>query len=377
MAIQDPMVADYIRRKLQEEEEAKAASGKAQTMSNLAGLGEAASNLLQSSNPQVMFNRWDTMGAAPQTSQAQTFKTNLDPLRRAGAAEQEEVTQRHAKAEKDFQGTRQIEDLAQTRADDAAQRNAASERANPQSKASVDARAYLRMVAPNATSIQGFDSLSADQIDKMAPGLMQAFNAQQNREMQNAARGEAREDRRLAREDRMQDRQDRYNDRDAQIQDKRAYDAGIKAQSADQKRQQAMHEIEDRRTTIKQNIALLRDQIKNDGTWEMAGSHNQTLERRVDEIATDMAKLMDPTSVARPSEVENVKRTLVKPGFSNRNSTADEILAEFERDIDRRADSAYSIRGLTPPNPKSEEQGQGNAPFSIEAIRAERARRGR
>lgn len=124
------------------------------------------------------------------------------------------------------------------------------------------------------------------------------------------------------------------------------------AQRSDQiaeKKKLLMNEIEDRRQNINATLNQLDSMIKEDGTWEAFGSHNQDLDRKVDEIATDMAKLMDPNSVARPNEVEMVKRNLIQSGFKNSNSTARDILKNFKGEVNRRADAAYKIRGLQMP----------------------------
>jgi hypothetical protein len=60
-----------------------------------------------------------------------------------------------------------------------------------------------------------------------------------------------------------------------------------------------------------------------------------------------MAKLSDPSSVARPSEVEGFKKGLVSAGLGTRNKTAKDLLANFESEVNTRADNAYEIRGLS------------------------------
>lgn len=117
----------------------------------------------------------------------------------------------------------------------------------------------------------------------------------------------------------------------------------------DDKKKQSMNEIEDRRQNINSAIDTLTKQIDNYGTFEMIGPENQNMERLIDQVATDMAKLMDPNSVARPNEVELVKQGLVQSGFKNSNKTAKKILADFKNEVKRRADSAYKIRGLEAP----------------------------
>jgi len=119
--------------------------------------------------------------------------------------------------------------------------------------------------------------------------------------------------------------------------------------ASDEKKKATTNEIEQRRTNIKDNLALLQSQIDENGTWEAFGSHNQDMERRLDQIATDMSKLMDPNSVARPGEVELVKQGLIKAGFKNSNATAKKLLQNFEKEVDDRAANAYSIRGIDNP----------------------------
>lgn len=129
----------------------------------------------------------------------------------------------------------------------------------------------------------------------------------------------------------------------------RADALGVKKVEKDDKKKQAMNEIEDRRQNINSAIDALDKQIEDYGTYEMVGPQNQNMERLLDQVATDMAKLMDPSSVARPNEVELVKQGLVQSGFKNSNATARKILKEFKGEVERRADSAYTIRGMESP----------------------------
>ena len=134
------------------------------------------------------------------------------------------------------------------------------------------------------------------------------------------------------------------------------------SQIRNDKKLATMNEIEDRRQNMNTNLSKLKSMIDEDGTYEMFGSHNQDIDRLTEQIATDMAKLMDPNSVARPAEVEAIKKTLVRPGFSNKNSTAVNVLKNFEDEVNIRADSAYKIRGLESPlgRPQASEGNQSN-----------------
>lgn len=129
----------------------------------------------------------------------------------------------------------------------------------------------------------------------------------------------------------------------------------------DTKKKTLLNEVEDRRSNIEDNITRLESMIKENGTYEMFGSHNTDMDRLVDQIATDMAKLTDPNSVARPSEVEMFKKGLIQSNAASmRNSTALNILHNFRGEVNKRAENAYSIRGLDNPgsqadkNPKAQ-----------------------
>lgn len=141
---------------------------------------------------------------------------------------------------------------------------------------------------------------------------------------------------------------------------------GTKAAEKTDKLRTTMNEIEDRRQNINANLEQLKSMVDDKGTFESFGSHNQDMDRLIEQTATDMAKLMDPSSVARPAEVEAVKKTLIKPGFANTNATAKDILNNFQSEVDRRASSAYKIRGLEAPTnrPAAVSAGAASTPAS-------------
>jgi len=132
----------------------------------------------------------------------------------------------------------------------------------------------------------------------------------------------------------------------SEAQERASARAEEKAIASQEKKMAAMNEVEDRRRNILDNVDLVDKMIADKGTFEMFGSHNQDLDRRVDMIATDMAKLADPSSVARPSEVEMFKKGLVESGLGKRNSTARDLLSNFKNEVEQRAANAYEVRGL-------------------------------
>lgn len=124
---------------------------------------------------------------------------------------------------------------------------------------------------------------------------------------------------------------------------------GEKKRTADEKKNVTLREVQERANNIDANLNAIETMVGEDGTWEMFGSHNQDLDRKIDQVATDMAKLMDPDSVARPAEVDLIKRGLISPGFKNKNSTAIQIIKNFRDEMKGRVDTAYRVRGLSAP----------------------------
>jgi hypothetical protein len=127
---------------------------------------------------------------------------------------------------------------------------------------------------------------------------------------------------------------------------------GEKAKAREQKNVNSMKEVETRRSIIEENVKRAKDLINQYGTIELTGSQEDQLNGIMNEIATDTAKLQDPDSVARPSEVESVRSTLLPENRSDRlfisNDTAIDTLNKFKDRIDERAKIGYDVRGLTP-----------------------------
>ena len=129
-----------------------------------------------------------------------------------------------------------------------------------------------------------------------------------------------------------------------------------KAKTRQEKDANILEELENRRTIVEQNVKRARDLIDKYGTVELFGSEAEQLNGIMQEIATDVAKLQDPKSVARPSEVESIRKTLIPESTSERmmlsNETAMDILDKFKERINERADIGYSVRGFDPKTKK-------------------------
>jgi len=115
------------------------------------------------------------------------------------------------------------------------------------------------------------------------------------------------------------------------------------------KQAQALDEVAQRKNTIVTNIDKAIAMIDKAGTYEALGPHNKVLDGIMSEVATDAAKLSDPQSVARPSEVEGILANLVKSGAMQQNSTAKKVLQDFKARMEDRAAEAYRVRGIEAP----------------------------
>jgi len=119
-----------------------------------------------------------------------------------------------------------------------------------------------------------------------------------------------------------------------------------KQQNIVNKQNQSIKEVQDRYLNIKDGLRSLNSLIEKHGTQELFGAHDKKIEQFVTTIATDMAKLTDPNSVARPSEVESFKSMLFEPTLWMQDSTAEDALSNFEKIVDERLKTAYKVRGL-------------------------------
>jgi hypothetical protein len=133
-----------------------------------------------------------------------------------------------------------------------------------------------------------------------------------------------------------------------EVEQLRGKPAAAEKASTDKKKQQVL-EVDNFVGNIKRNIKLVKDQIAKTGTFELTGPEGAINERRLTEIATDMAKLADPGSVAREGEVMLMRKGLVDTGVVGgltRDATAQAVLDALDADVDRRRQEAYLVRGL-------------------------------
>jgi hypothetical protein len=124
-----------------------------------------------------------------------------------------------------------------------------------------------------------------------------------------------------------------------------------KAASGPATDQEALHtaqQVRERAQAIRDNLATAEAIVKRSGTFEALGADQATLNNALNSIATDMSKLKDPTSAARPGEVEQeVANIGFKAGdLTTRNSTALELLRRYRRAVDEREQYGLKVRGF-------------------------------
>lgn len=110
--------------------------------------------------------------------------------------------------------------------------------------------------------------------------------------------------------------------------------------------------IEERAQNILTELDKLEGLVGQYGTFELGGSASPEMDAAITSIAIDMAKLRDPTSVAREAEVEMEKKALFTPGAKGlltSNATAKELIKKYRERVNSRRGEAYKVRGLNLP----------------------------
>lgn len=124
-------------------------------------------------------------------------------------------------------------------------------------------------------------------------------------------------------------------DRELALKDLKAKALGNKTNQQVVKKQ---NEFASRYQNILGVIDKLDKMVEDKGTYELFGSHNAKLSQAIDSIAIDSAKMFDPESVARESEVKAFKDMLFEPTATGmRNATARDILKNYKSMLEDRA----------------------------------------
>lgn len=121
--------------------------------------------------------------------------------------------------------------------------------------------------------------------------------------------------------------------------------------------------VEDRVKNINRSLDQMEAIVKKHGTMDLTGPTTELLEGAMTSYAVDMAKLRDPTSVAREGEVEMEKKALFRPGLASwrtSNATALELIKAARANVAKRRDVAYEVRGLNPNEAEGGASGGGD-----------------
>ena len=124
--------------------------------------------------------------------------------------------------------------------------------------------------------------------------------------------------------------------------------AGVKAAAGDKTQAALLDTVQTEETTIRQQGEKLKALIKKYGTSELQGPAEAEMRQAVDNMATAAAKMKDPSSAARPSEVEMESKNIFKPGFFQKSDTALAQIDSYLSNAEQRKKAAYDARGVKP-----------------------------
>lgn len=339
-SIKNPQVREYMKKKYAAAQNLKGAQQDQQQYGAITdAAGSGIETLLKANQPPTRYvNRWADKGKPQKVEQANDISIDTSPIQKALGKRVDQAQAGVQGVQKDFAEQQALTNYDRSEA-------AYADENDPNSETSKQYQGLAKKFMPNGN----YEGVSAAKLKQLMPPLEKAYQYDQQKAMRAEDLAERRKDRQTQYDIAQGTRQDNRAYQEGQKREEREYKEGLNAKAAEEKRKQSVVEIEDRRTNIQQNLGILKKMIQDKGTYELTGSHNQDMNRLIEQVATDMAKLSDPSSVARPSEVEAVKATLVSPGFKNTNATALQILDNFSKEVDTRADTGYKVRGLTPP----------------------------
>lgn len=153
-----------------------------------------------------------------------------------------------------------------------------------------------------------------------------------------------------------------------------------RAETAFQRKiQEGLFSVEEKTQMLDVNLQQLYDMVERYGPSEMLGPQGKQMRLFLGEIATDRAKLMDPTSAAMLGEVEREAANLWDPNtnaarFNLAKKSALALLKTMQANNRKRAEIAYQVRGMQAPQrgatvgaPKAPPPSPAAAPTAPEA----------
>lgn len=126
--------------------------------------------------------------------------------------------------------------------------------------------------------------------------------------------------------------------------------SGAKAAAGDKTQAALIANVEQENKTIQDQGQQLKALIKKHGTsGGLTGPGKAEMQQTLTNMATAAAKLRDPNSVARSSEVDAELKNLFQPGFLQKEETAIAAIDSYLKNAEQRRNDAYSVRGLAAP----------------------------
>lgn len=215
-----------------------------------------------------------------------------------------------------------------------------------------DLGSFEAAYAATKADLMSFAKVDLDRLTAAAKGAEakargQAFSATLDAEVA----GKREEAAKLSAQTKYTNDVNRYN---AELARRQAMAAG--APKLDKEVAAEVREFDTRYETMNVEMANLIKQIREKGTYEVFGPENKLFDQRIESIAVDYAKMVDPKSVARESEVESAKRMLAEKSIAkDSNASTIKSLENFRRMVNSRRQAFYRARGLpVPPTQKGE-----------------------
>lgn len=216
---------------------------------------------------------------------------------------------------------------------------------DPMSQSSVAFRATLKKAMPSLASMEGFEGMSAAQLQKVLPLVKDQFKpkdvdtlAQQKFDL------------------------DRQKFLYQQQQDAKPKDKTPDQIAKETERQNKIDESTYRKNILTTNAKKLKGLIEKVGTMEMTGPEGAEMDSIMYQMAVDYAKLVDPDSVAREGEVAAAQKYMLPirnmGGLAYSNDTAQEVIDKYiagldERVAAREGSKAKNIADYVPETPGS------------------------
>lgn len=133
---------------------------------------------------------------------------------------------------------------------------------------------------------------------------------------------------------------------------------GAKQDKPNAKQASTARDIKMYRDILNDDINELSGLVQKYGTKELTGEQQDVMDMLKANIAMNLNKMKDPTSVTSINEIDNVKRMMGSPGFFTQTGTAVKALNGFKNTINREADTR--IKYLEPSSDNASMPQQSN-----------------